>query len=93
MSEISIREQVTAMICEVIHPQPSTDSDRAHCHTAGEAAEVVLAELARRIRAGAAKSPRPPESEGSYEYWRGYRALAAELALCFEPDLPAEQQT
>jgi hypothetical protein len=53
----SIREQITAAICEVIHPQPSPDNDRAHCQTATKAADAVLIAISEEFLSDGAVPP------------------------------------
>lgn len=40
-----LREQITAAICEVIHPQPTPTNDRGHCQEGARAADAVLTVL------------------------------------------------
>lgn len=77
----SIREEITAAICEVIHHQPSPDNDRRHCAHSTKCADEILRvigqHLTERIRSGISSTDplRSMRSQG----WDECRATVLEI--------------
>lgn len=76
---MTIREEITAAICEVFHPQPNP-ADRHHCGHGAKAADEVL-----RIIVGKFRTTRPdPEAPWTHDWDQ----LQSEVMICLGIDDP-----
>lgn len=94
MSELSVREQVTVVICKMFHPGANHDLPAITCSTARQATDAVFSVLADRFIADTDIDPTDrgvlsPDDPGTTRFMEGWDECRSTVLTWWELADPA----